>query len=464
MPDGDHDPDIPPSPARPDLCQRGVGAASSASARSAVLHSHHVRPSRLSHHHHHPHSSNAAAGGGAPIACDSGLDLSPATIHAMPAELLSSIFSFLPFVDVVNSRGVCLRWSQALLEHQYRRVILFSLWRCETFLSVIAQLPDRAALVHALAIRQEGGYSWLVDRYDLQAAIFALLERATKLNEFAFDSPLNGPQSLSYSPTAEPVFFLVNVAKLLSSQITHLYGHNEGPRDRPDAPIEDTGGGGGGGDAALLMAADGPANAAATTPHTQTQTQTQTTPMQPVAWWAESRISPEIPTKAGIAFAKALPNLQHISILFTRDWIAGHPGACNMLIHAAPSLESVAMDFPSNLDALPAFLNAIPDTVRRVHLRGEHLWHRGGAVAALARAGRTIEICAPTEPVPLDEWEQRKEVFTQSLLTCPRGAVFRVCGVGNVYHDDLVRVSRESEAFKSVEKIIATDFRTMTHD
>ncbi|KAJ3170200.1 hypothetical protein HDU88_008826 [Geranomyces variabilis] len=367
----------------------------------------------------------------------------------MPAELLSSIFSFLPFVDVINSRGVCLGWSQALLEHQYRCVILSSLWRCETFLSVIAQLPDRAALVHALAIRQEGGYSWLLDRYDLQAAIFALLERATKLNEFAFDSPLNGPQSLSYSPTAEPVFFLVNVARLLSSQITHLYGHNEGPRDCPDSPIEDTGGGGA---------------AAATTPQIQTQTQTQTTPMQPVAWWAEPRFPPEIPTKAGIAFAKALSNLQHLSILFTRDWIAGHPGACNMLIYAAPSLVSVAMDFPSNLDALPAFLDAIPETVRRVHLRGEHLWHRGGAVAALARAGRTIEICAPTARVPSDEWERRKEAFTQSLFTCPRGAALRVFGVGNVYHDDLVRVSRESEAFKSVEKIISTDLRTMTHD
>ncbi|KAJ3176627.1 hypothetical protein HDU87_004955 [Geranomyces variabilis] len=439
-----------PSPARPESCLHGGAAAGSAAtmARDGGLHNHHVRPSRLSHHHQHPHSTNAApvSGGGAPIVCAAGLgglDLSPPTIHAMPAELLSSIFSFLPFADAANSRSVCLRWSQALLDHQYRRVVLPSLWRCKTFLSVIAQLPARAALVHALAIRQAGGYSWLFDRYDLQTAIFALVEQATNLNEFAFDSSLNGPHSMSYSPTAAPPFFLVTVARLLGPQITHLYGHNEGPRDRPDSPIEDTGGGESGGGGAL-------------------HAQTVAPPILPTAWWAEPRISPEIPTKSGIAFTKSLPNLQHLSFLFTRDWLAGHPGACNMLIYAAPSLQSVEMDFPPNLAALPAFLDAVPERVRRVHFRGEHLWHRGGAVAVLARAGRTIEICAPAEPVPADEWEQRKEVYAQSLLACPRGAVLRVLGDGNVYHNDLIRVSRNSEAFESVEKvIIATDVQAL---
>ncbi|KAJ3150775.1 hypothetical protein HDU86_006283 [Geranomyces michiganensis] len=358
----------------------------------------------------------------------------------MPAEIMSSILSFLPFADVVSSRRVCLRWSEALLKHQYRRVVLPSQSRCEAFLETVAAFPDRAPLVHSLVILQEGGYAWLFGRFDLHKAIFALLEHTTNLNEFALDSASCGPHSLAFSPTRAPPFFLIKVAGAVGARFTHLYEHNEGVHDRPEDDVIEDGNGNG-----------------TTPPPPSTTAQ--------VAWWAEPRVAMEIPIKGGVTMIKCLPNLKHISVLFTRDWNAGHPGCCSMLAHAPTSLESVTLDFAKNCHALQGLLDAVPAHVQRVHLRGAHLWHHG-AVAALARPGRTIEIRAPfadhhhhhQPAISADEWTRRMDAYVQQLRACrPSGAMLRVLGAGDVYHDDLIRISRESEAFDSVHKVIVTD-------
>ncbi|KAI8922377.1 hypothetical protein DFJ77DRAFT_446359 [Powellomyces hirtus] len=332
------------------------------------------------------------------------------SIHSLPSELLSCVFSYLSCQEATKYKAVCSTWAGGLLSHQYRRVTLDSLEACRLFLDVISQIPERIPLVRELAILQKD-YGWLFDQYELHPRILDFVSQAENINQFAFDSALRGPGSFSYDATCSPPFFILRLGAIVGKRITYVHGDTAFPH------------------------------------HAHNKT----------PWWANrsSTSAMEYPLRAAESFHRAFSHAERMAFLFDKEWLVGHPSVCATLSLMSPSVKKLALDFCDNREKIAAFVLAVPDTVEYIHLR-QTMW-RLGALGPLARKGRTIEINVPPVSTVNDIWHQWVEDYTWSLQTSSKGSVLRVLGHNDVFHERMLSTSRESGAFSAVHKVLSNE-------